>query len=415
MIRALVLVLAVAACGKSQDHHAYLKTAGDSEADFAAQLKGAIGRDLVFDESKHQLTGSNETISTVNIYAEWQKTPVADRPAALQRIAAGFKQTVDSKLDWATVKPRLRPAVRGISYFDPAQLAKAGSAMEGLTIPHGMLGDGAGIGIAIDSPDAMAIATSKQLGDWKVTADQALTLATANLAADGAHLEQLEPGVWGAQQHDSYDASRIVLVDDIRKLNLPGGAVAMIPNRETLLLAGAKDAKGLLAMAARAEAVESDPRPIHTIALCLGEAGWTECVPDVTPAVKKKYSVLAAGGWKSLYDDGHDTYQDELGDDLFVAHLSAIGKPDGYALTYATWTKTVPTMLPKADMVAFVVLEGPEGSEKGKMLGLAPWERVMAVCGAHLHETGKLPRYWATGDWFPTDEDLKKLALTDKP
>lgn len=413
MKRAVVVLCALVAC--KPQHHAVLNQAGDSEADFAAQLKTALGRDLVFDEGKHQLTGSNEYISTTNVYAEWVKTPAAERPAALEKIAAGFKQIGDTKLDWATIKPKLRPAVRAISYFDPAQLAKAGSAVHGETIPHVMLGEGAAIGIAIDSPDAMAIATSKDFADWKVTPEAALAIAAGNLGAGGAHLEQLEPGVWGAQQHDSYDASRIVLVDEIKKLNLPGGAVALIPNRETLLLAGAKDAKGLLAMAARAEAVESDPRPIHAIALCLGDAGWHECVPDASPAVQKKYSLMAARSWKDLYDEGHDAYQDELGDDLFVAHLMAVERPDGSGVSYATWTKTVPLMLPKSEMVAFVVLEGPEGSEKGKMLGVASWARVMEVCGAHLEETGKLPRYWATGDYFPSDADLKKLALTDKP
>jgi hypothetical protein len=415
MTRALVLLCALVACKPHSHGAARLEKAGDSEADFAAQLDTAIGRDLVFDESKHALTGSNEYISTTNIYAEWQKTPAAERPAALEKIAAGFKQTADEKLDWATVQPRLMPAVRAISYFDTSRLPQVGSGKMPESIPHVMLGYGAAVGIAIDSPDAMAIATDKDFADWKVTPEQALSIAVRNLGAGGAHFVQLEPGVWGAQEHDSYDASRVLLVDEIKKLDLPGGAVAMIPNRETLLLAGAKDAKGLLAMAARAEAVESDPRPIHALALCLADDGWHECVPDASREVKKKYSLMNARSWKDLYDDGHDTYQDKLGDDLFVAHLMAVEKPDGSGVSYATWTKTVPTMLPKADMVAFVVLTGPEGAEKGKMLGVAPWDRVMAVCGAHLSETGALPRYWATGDWFPTDDDLKKLALTAKP
>jgi len=416
MTRALLLLCALAACKPRSQRHLHT---GDSEADFAAQLKTTLGRDLVFDEAKHQLTGSNEVISTTNLYHEWQQTPEADRPAALQKIAAGFQQTVDTKLDLATVKPRLRPAVRAVNYFDAqnlaAQEAKLGSAAKPHTVAHVMLGDSAAIGIAIDSPDAMAIATDQDLAEWKLTADQALAIATENLRATGAHLEQLEPGVWGATAHDSYDASRLLLVDEIKKLGLPGGAVALIPNRETLLLAGAKDGKGLLAMAARADAVVNDPRPIHTIALCLGDAGWKECVPDVTPAVKQKFNELAVQGRLSIYGDDHDAYQERLGDDIFVAHLSGLQKKTGEALTYATWTKTVPTMLPKADLVAFVVLEGPEGSEKGHMLGLAPWGRVMQVCGAHLQDTGRLPAYWATGDWFPGDAELAKLALTKAP
>jgi uncharacterized protein YtpQ (UPF0354 family) len=407
----LVLVCALAAC--SQSHRAPLVKAGDSEADFAAQLKTAIGRDLVFDPAKHQLTGSNEVISTTNLYAEWQKTPEGERPAAMQKIAASFKQIVNEKLDWAGAQPRLRPVVRAINYFDLTMLGKVGA--EGKTIPHVMLGDNAAIGVAIDSPDAMTIAHDTNFADWKVTPEQALAIATENLRAHGPHFEEVEPGVYMGEGHDSYDASRILLVDEIKNLKLPGGAVALIPNRETLLLAGAKDAKGLLAMAARADAAVNDPRPIHTIPLCLDGTSWKECVPDVSPAVKQKLGELSVQGRLSIYGDDHDPYQERMGDDIFVAHLSGLQKKTGEGVTYATWTKTVPTMLPKADVIAFVVLEGPDGAEKGKILGFAAWDRVMAVCGAHLSETGRLPRYWATGDWFPTDADLKKLALTDKP
>jgi len=414
--RWILLACALTACKK---HDESLAKPSDREADFAAQLKTAIGRDLTFDEANHRLTGSNEAISTTNLYQEWVATAPADRPEAIKKIAAGFAQAHGDTADAAKVRPQLRPAVRAVSYFDPSQITRLaagmGSAASTTKIPFVALGAGAGAAVAIDSPDSMSIATDKQLADWKMSIDDALAIAVANLRADGAHLEQLEPGVWGAKTGDSYDASRIVLVDDIRKLNLPGGAVALIPNRETLLLAGAKDARGLLAMAARAEAVEADPRPIHTVALCLGDAGWSDCVPDVTPEVQNKFSELAARGWISLYGDTHDAYQDELGDDLFVAHLAGMKKQGGVSVSYATWTKTVPTMLPKADLIAFVVLEGPEGKEKGKMLGLARWDRVMAAFGSHLKETGRLPRYWATGDWFPSDAELAKLPLEQKP
>ena len=39
----------------------------------------------------------------------------------------------------------------------------------------------------------------------------------------------------------------------------------------------------------------------------------------------------------------------------------------------------------------------------------------MAMAGDRVKETGKMPRYWATGDYFPTDAELRKLALTMKP
>ena len=189
-------------------------------------------------------------ISTTNIYQEWLKTDEPGRPEAIKRIAAGFSQMPKDKQTLDEARKKLRPAVRAVSYFDPAQLKKmgSGSAAETTTIPYKRIGDGAAVAIAIDGQDSMAIATNKDLEDWKITIDQALAIAVANLGVD-AKFEQLEPGVWAAQMHDSYDASRIMLVEDIDKLGLAGGAVALIPNRETLLLAGKTDAKALMRIA----------------------------------------------------------------------------------------------------------------------------------------------------------------------
>src|SRR3569623_244453 len=421
----LVVCVALLGCGKHEDKAApVLKHAGagggSSEAEFAAELSAARpDRHLVYDADKHQLTGSNEMISTTNVYQEWLKTDEAGRPDASKRIAAGFSQMPKDKQTLDEARKLLRPAVRAVSYFDPAQLKKlgsaSGSAAESTTIPYKLIGDGAAVAIAIDGADSMAIATNKDFEQWKISLDQALAIAGGNLGVD-AKFEQLEPGVWSAQMHDSYDASRITLVEDIAKLKLAGGAVALIPNRETLLLAGKSDAKALLRIAEMATEAAKDTRPIHTQALCLDGTEWHDCIPNVTPRVKYKFQELAAQGWIDLYGDGHDAYQDELGDDLFVAHLTGLTKKDGgETVTYSTWTKTVPTMLPKADYIAFVILEGPDGQEKGRLLGLAPWSRVMALAGDRVKETGKLPRYWATGDYFPADAELRKLALTMKP
>jgi uncharacterized protein YtpQ (UPF0354 family) len=420
----LVVCVALLGCGKHEDKAAPAPKlagagGGSSEAEFAAQLSAALpDRHLAYDESKHLLTGSNEVISTTNIYQEWLHTEAAERPEAVKRIAAGFSQMPQDKQTLDQVRKKLRPAVRAVSYFDPAQLARmgsgTGSAAKTTTIPYKLLGEGAAVAVAIDGDQSMAIATNKDLEDWHLTIDQALAIAVTNLGVD-AKLEQVEPGIWAAKMNDSYDASRIMLVEDIGKLNLAGGPVALIPNRETLLLAGKTDAKALMKMADLAETAAKDPRPIHTQALCLDGGEWHDCIPNVTPRVKQRFASLAAQGWIDLYGDGHDAYQDELGDDLFVAHLTGIQKPTGEVVTYATWTKTVPTMLPKADFIAFVILEGPEGEEKGHMLGLAPWSRVMSVMGTRMKETGKMPRYWATGDAFPTDAELRKLALTMKP
>ena len=49
-------------------------------------------------------------------------------------------------------------------------------------------------------------------------------------------------------------------------------------------------------------------------------------------------------------------------------------------------------------------------NDKPKVLGIVPWDRVMAVCGPHLKPDGRAPERWATGDWFPPEADLARMA-----
>jgi hypothetical protein len=45
---------------------------------------------------------------------------------------------------------------------------------------------------------------------------------------------------------DNYDPARLLLLDKIRQPKIKGDPVILIPNRDSLLLTGSKDPKGLL-------------------------------------------------------------------------------------------------------------------------------------------------------------------------
>jgi hypothetical protein len=299
--------------------------------------------------------------------------------------------------DLASAKADMEPVVATPAAFQPSGEPAA---------PHVMLGDHAAIGITLADPGV--IVGKRWLATWNLSPAQALAVATANLRQDHIQFTQVEPGVWSTPDDDSLGASRILLVDEIKKLPLKGGAVAMIPNRGTLLLAGAKDAKGLAAMATRADDLEGSAHAIHSIPLCLTGNAWRECVPKVGGDAEQQLGDLAAKGREAAYDAISDTYQKELGDDIFVAHVKVISPDEGPSFTIVNWMKDYPSMLPKADQVAFVLAPDPEHPT---VLGLAPWDRVMKVVGPHLKPNGRMPTYWATDGWFPSEAQLKQLAL----
>jgi hypothetical protein len=327
---------------------------------------------------------------------------VPDPTVEPKHVAADTLQVEDGDApDVATAKGDLEPVVA---------LPGAFSSGAQPAFPHVMLGDNAAIGITMADPSV--VVGKRWLQAWNLTPAQAVAIATANLRQDHIAFVQVEPGLWSTPDTDSIGASRILLVDEIKKLHLAGGPVAMIPNRGTLLLAGASDVKGLTAMATRAGDLASATHSIHTIPLCLAGAGWKECVPHPNAAVAQQLGDLASNGRVAMYDAVSDAYQTELGDDIFVAHVKVVTPDDKPSFTIVNWLKGYPSMLPKAEQVAFVLAEDPEHPT---VLGYAPWDRVVKVCGAHMKANGRMPTYYANDGWFPSDAQLKQLALTKLP
>jgi hypothetical protein len=222
--------------------------------------------DLHFDAEHHEIVGGDGThIWITNLYAEWLAFPAEQRDTALQRVA----QVISSKDDSTEeplypVRNRLLPAVRASLYFASTDLlASGGTGGPPPALPHSALGNAAAIGIGIDSTDSIRLVSTKDLDKW-------------NVPFEG--LEQIA-----------------------------------IPNRDLLLLAGAKDSKALLAIAGRADVAADEPRPIHTIALCLRDARWTDCIPDATPEVRARFRELALRSWGMLYEEQKKPLQEKLG------------------------------------------------------------------------------------------------------
>jgi hypothetical protein len=398
--------------------------ATDDEAGFARALIAEFGRrgakpGIRYDLEHHALVADGDQISLVNLYPEYARLAPSERADELKRIADtyGAAESAD-EAPFAAVRTSLLPVVRVGLYFDvELQLipGKDPPPKQPPAMATKPLGEVTGAGIAIDRPESMEVVTADQLGRWHVTLDQALAIAVSNLAAKPTPFTQLQPGLWTSPARDSYEASRLLLTDQIAALGLHGEPVAMVPNRNTIYLAGSQDAKALLAMADLAEQAAAEPRPIHTVPLCLTRRTWAECEPAPTPAVRRRMHELAVRGRASLYADQQEALQTARGDALFVATLSLVQrKADGALLSYATWSRSVPTLLPRADFIDLVE-PAPGSPDDVRTLGFVPWDRVVAVLGAHLARDQRSPPRWATGDYFPTAAELKQLAPVADP
>jgi hypothetical protein len=93
---------------------------------------------------------------------------------------------------------------------------------------------------------------------------------------------------------------------------------------------------------------------------------------------------------------------EQKGKDLFVAKYTLNQSETGSYESYSVWSKTVPTSLPKTDLIAFF---DPTKPESQRQLGLAKWEDVMRIAGDSMLDTQMFPaRFYVSK--FPTEEQL---------
>jgi hypothetical protein len=138
-----------------------------SEAEFAAELIRLLDGDgrqqLRFDAASGKITNGTTVLSTRNLYREHLTIPVAQRASELQRLAKTMMSPDTVELTAADAPLRLRPVVRAASYFDIAlQTGRERDPKLGMPLFQ-PLGEATGIGIGIDWPDKVLVATDTQL------------------------------------------------------------------------------------------------------------------------------------------------------------------------------------------------------------------------------------------------------------
>jgi len=88
------------------------------------------------------------------------------------------------------------------------------------------------------------------------------------------------PGVWVSPWRDDHDAARLLLPEVIQHHPVKGDTIALIPNRNTLILTGSQDEAGLAQMAAMGKKIGDHPTALSRIPLRYDGKHWLPFLPD---------------------------------------------------------------------------------------------------------------------------------------
>lgn len=373
-------------------------------------------RELVYDEEQFRIHPESEAwplMNLSNLYDEYlaAEGPIREKvlKVAVRNWFADRKELPETFED---VNPDLLPSVRSRSYseFTRLQLAIAGS--EDAHWPRHVVGDHLAVSLVYDLPDSMRHIQQRDLDEWGVTYYEALEAARENLAQMPAQVfANPDQGVYISASGDNYDASRLILLDLIHKFEVRGDPVAMVPNRDTLLVTGTEDDTGLAAVIAIAEKTLEQPRPISGFAFRLVDDEWTCWLPPANHVHFEQFHKLYVQSLgqeyaeqKALLDELHEKRNQKLS----VASYNLMQeKSSGHVSSYCLWIEGVETLIPRSERIIFV---RPDGSEQGgQIAAYANWNRVFDAAGDLFELTDHYPeRFHARG--FPSSAVLESLG-----
>jgi hypothetical protein len=204
---------------------------------------------------------------------------------------------------------------------------------------------------------------------------------------------------------DSYDASRLTLANRAEGLEVKGSFIAMVPNRDLLLITGSDDDAGLAIVAAMAEKGLEQPYSLSAVPLIWDDDEWKDWIPPHDHPLHLTFKQMEIKWLGPLYHEQKellDAVHDKQGIDIFVASYSAIKKQDGDLLTFCAWSQGADSLLPVTQKVAFMKGEG-------KKPLFADWSRVVETFGDLMEETDDYPRRYRVRE-FPDEKMIDAIG-----
>jgi hypothetical protein len=367
-----------------------------------------------FDEGGFRLlvgTDGSHVINLHNLYAEYCAADRQERVLQLDR-AATMVQPASLPASFAEARPHLMPALRGRGMMEYVRLVELdrepGTPSGSLALPFS---SDTALMLVHDGDRMMQSFGPAQLEQWGVSAEEALAAAMDNLRdATVDRFVQVERGVFAGDWGDAYDSSRLLLPDLAHRI-AGANPLAMIPARNTLLLASGNDLEGVRAMLALAQRIaDTEPRPVSALMYRYEGGRPVEHVPDDAQVraglerLGRQYLFGDYAAQKETLDELHE----KNGTDIFVATYKVM-REDASGIEYSmcSWTRGVDTLLPRTDRVALVILDGDQMEE----LLIVSWDTLYAACGDLMHPVEEAwPARYRVGA-FPDLALARSLAL----
>ena len=390
--------------------------AGSERDEFARIVQEAFRRHgfdgtMSYDAGAFQLEVKPEGKSAIkvvlaNFFEEYQAAATEEERESVLSRAVYFTQTPDVPQTYEQVESALMPVIRDRLAFERL---KWRPETERYDVPTQPLGDILAVALVVDWPEAMSYVGQRELTQWGVSFEQALERALRNLRRrQGQALAVDREGVCVSPWQDNYDISRLLLREVVRSCKVKGAPVALVPNRDHLIITGSEDDAGLERALELLLPILQAPRALTGRAVRLDGETWRPFVPPPSSSAHEVFAQITNDELAGEYAVQAQWLEDEHardGTDIFVATF-AFGTEKCPDFSCATWVSNVDTLLPRTDVIIFMDRKLPP---ERSMVAAGRWEDAVRVVGSRMEPAGMYPERYRLKS-FPTAKELKRIG-----
>ncbi len=381
----------------------------DGFARKAVRVLAKTGVRYVYDPQKFLLTcDGHGLINLANYYAEYCRLPLFARQRAFEILVQSTSGMLgdDEPLQFERDKGSILPRLRDRAYFDIVPLQLANNATP-RNIPHRVASDELAFELVLDAESACMTLMDSHYEELGKSLDELWSIARDNLyrISVGAYRE-LSPGLYMSPFEDSHDASRLLLPDLLRDMNVRGALVAAPIRPQLVLFCGKDDAESILKIAEISlQEMQSGGRTVTGVIFELRDDAWRPLELDPShPAywpVRRNRVVDRAVNYNDQKELLEETHEKE-GRDCFVGSVQVFAQKDSpVTWTSAIWGEGISdALMPVTDVITFAFND--------KRLVQVLHDDVLNSMGHRLKPEGSaLVRYHTTT--FPTEAELASL------
>ncbi len=372
-------------------------------------------RKIEFDAEKFSLRCERSERESFlhNAFAEYNRADREGRERIVHVfLSAWFTTAMELPRDLDMARADLLVALRDRSYFEiDVPLHTDDNTISQRVIYQEVAGCLAAAPV-YDLPTAIRSLDGDDLDRWGISLYEAIEIAMENLAAMTDHYAQIGE-VFAFAYGDGHDASRLLLTDRIESFDIAGRPIAMIPNRELLLVADSHDDAALGQMLDVAtEAIEHERR-ITGRAFELVAGAWQPWLPKVDHPHYERFAKLSMQSIGDDYARQQSLLERRFAReqvDQFIATFNAVQEErTGEVKSFAIWTEGVDTLLPKVDRLLLVT--GVE-EKSPRVVAAGSWESVQREAGYLMHEEPFYPPRYRVMD-FPATDELDRIGIAE--